>query len=265
MDKYVSAIDRIVELAKPAVVEASGEQFIVSGYNQAVAMSPEHKALVDELAIEEAKLDFNKLSAFKGFSTLASLCEIIKVEIDREAACLPFLVCISDYNKVDVYGSYEVDYSRRHVYSAVSDNEHFKFGQQQLESAIITMQSKYVPEEDVGYVVDLCSKVIQNSEVESTDNGLSQKVQTAKGLNLKQSEYVKNRVMLRPFRTFMEIEQPASEFLLRLTDGGTGGVHVSLIESDGGAWKLVAKANIAAFLEESLDDLITVGKVIVLR
>ena len=56
------------------------------------------------------------------------------------------------------------------------------------------------------------------------------------------------------------MEQPASDFLLRLDKEG----RPALYEADGGAWKLEAKRNIAAYLGEQLADLVESGKVVVM-
>jgi hypothetical protein len=265
MDKYASAIEKIVELSKPVVVKANGEEYILKGYSRATTPTDEYINLINEQEVEKAKLAFYGGEVFKGFTTLSSLCDIIKAEINCEAAAFPYFICVDEYNAVDVYGSYETNYSRRHLYQSISDNKHFDFGTLSLERAIITIQSKYTNNEGADYVIDLCSRVSNNSDVTSEDNGVSQKVQTTKGIALKKNEMVKNRVMLQPFRTFMEIEQPESEYLLRLGENPSGDVTVSLIESDGGAWKLKAKASIAEFLKANLTELITEGKVIVLQ
>lgn len=59
---------------------------------------------------------------------------------------------------------------------------------------------------------------------------------------------------------FLEVEQPASDFLLRLDKDG----RPALYEADGGAWKLEAKRNIAAYLGEQLADLVERGSVVVM-
>ena len=72
---------------------------------------------------------------------------------------------------------------------------------------------------------------------------------------------IKPRVMLRPFRTFLEVEQPESEFLLRVDpDEGIG-----FFEADGGIWKLEAKKNIADYFLKNMGDLIDAGKVVVMQ
>lgn len=78
---------------------------------------------------------------------------------------------------------------------------------------------------------------------------------------MKEGKGVKPIVKLKPYRTFSEVEQPESEFLVRLSDGG----RVALYEADGGAWKLQARRNVADYLKENLADLIESGDVIVVE
>ena len=59
----------------------------------------------------------------------------------------------------------------------------------------------------------------------------------------------------------LQVAQPESMFLLRLKEGG----NVGLYEADGGVWKLEATRNIAGYFEEHLKDLISTGRVVVLR
>ena len=65
---------------------------------------------------------------------------------------------------------------------------------------------------------------------------------------------------LRPYRTFLEVEQPESEFLLRLDEDG----NVGLFEADGGMWELEAKRRVAAYFEAKLELEISAGHVVVM-
>ncbi|VTS32597.1 phage protein [Streptococcus pseudoporcinus] len=59
-----------------------------------------------------------------------------------------------------------------------------------------------------------------------------------------------NPVTLRPYRTFAEVEQPASQFIFRINQRA----EMALFEADGGKWRLDAINNIANFLKEELAD-----------
>lgn len=60
-----------------------------------------------------------------------------------------------------------------------------------------------------------------------------------------------NPVTLRPYRTFNEVEQPASSFVFRAKDGPM----FALFEADNGAWRGQAMQNIKAYLERAVPDL----------
>lgn len=76
----------------------------------------------------------------------------------------------------------------------------------------------------------------------------------------KEKQALKPRVTLRPYRTFLEVEQPESEFLLRLREGG----KIGLFEADGGMWKQQAKKNIAEYFQEELQPCTRSNAVIVM-
>lgn len=79
------------------------------------------------------------------------------------------------------------------------------------------------------------------------------------GVQLKATQTIKPIVTLQPYRTFLEVEQPVSDFLLRVDKEG----GIALHQADGGAWKLAAKRSIAAYLKEQLAEEINAGKVVV--
>ena len=92
------------------------------------------------------------------------------------------------------------------------------------------------------------------------DNGVTQEVSVRRGVALKEQQTVQPIVHLQPYRTFLEVVQPASDFLLRIDKDG----HPALYEADGGAWKLEAKRSIAAYLGGQLADLVESGNVVVM-
>ena len=57
-----------------------------------------------------------------------------------------------------------------------------------------------------------------------------------------------------------KVEQPESEFLLRLDDDG----NVGLFEADGGMWQQTAKASITAYFEDKLAQEVKDGKIVVM-
>src|SRR5437870_4623366 len=78
-------------------------------------------------------------------------------------------------------------------------------------------------------------------------DGFSQTVTVKAGITRVEKAIVPNPVTLIPFRTFREVEQPSSSFILRLTGGEKP--KAALFEADGGQWKLEAIKNIKAFFD----------------
>lgn len=125
----------------------------------------------------------------------------------------------------------------------------------------LVLRSLFIPNEGTAYLLDLLSRMTDENSVSTNDNGVTQTVSTRQGVALNAVVEIKPRVMLRPFRTFLEVEQPESEFLLRVdADKGIG-----LFECDGGIWKLEAKKNIADYFQSAMGDLIQSGKVVVMQ
>lgn len=196
-----------------------------------------------------------------GVNTLSSMVNLLKAEIDKTYK--PLFVRIKGPTDIDVFSAFHDDreYQRDVLYSASAELPEVYFSQfVEHENFMIALRSKFIETEDVLYLLDLLSKISDKESVSSEDNGLSQTVQAKKGIALVKNVAVKPKVVLQPFRTFIEVEQPASEFLVRLREGG----HIALFEADGGAWKLEAKRNIKKYLDEAFADDIAKGNVIII-
>lgn len=238
------AIDRIVGLAAPYTMEAKGHTFC-------------SKALVEVKADEYAPTAYE-------VDTLDALVKLILTEgltLGRR-----LYVRVDSARKVTVTTTYNNGelrnpYLRFPLYEAVSDVPGVTIGNlMSQERAIVELQSLYGATPDRDYLLDLMSRIDVNEGVSSVDNGVTQEVNVRTGAVLKQATPVRPIVQLQPYRTFLEVEQPVSDFLLRVSKEG----EPTLFEADGGAWKLEAKRNIAAYLAEKLADQVESGCVVVL-
>lgn len=191
-------------------------------------------------------------------SGLNSICKLIREELGAVDTTL--MVEVKDYQTVSVFTTLLKDFSRNSLYTARADVPGFRSGYREAEEAIIQLRSLFIPSEGTQYLLDLLSRINTNDGVSTTDNGVTQTVTATKGVSLKETIQLKPRVNLQPFRTFLEIQQPESEFLLRINEHG----QIGLFEADGGVWKLEAKRNIAAYFELELKDLIDGGHVVVM-
>lgn len=191
-------------------------------------------------------------------SGLDSICKLIREEHDNYDC--PMIVSVDDYRSVSVHTALLHDLSRDKLYRAVADVPGFREGYYGAEEMIIKLRSLFHPSDDVNYLLDILGRIDIENGVTTTDNGVSQTVTAKQGVSLKENVMLRPRVELKPFRTFLEVAQPESEFILRVNDKG----NIGLFEADGGVWKLEAKRNIAAYFEKELADFISDKKVIVM-
>lgn len=70
----------------------------------------------------------------------------------------------------------------------------------------------------------------------------------------KEDVIVPNPVTLRPYRTFLEVEQPESKFIFRIREGSDGQPMFKLVEADAGLWKYEAVDAIKKYLTENLPE-----------
>ena len=117
------------------------------------------------------------------------------------------------------------------------------------------MQSKFLddPDTDRELLLKFAGTVEQGSVTEYGDDGVTQKATVKQGIASKTDAIVPNPVRLRPYRTFIEVEQPVSDFIFRMKDSSHG-ITCALFEADGGAWKNAAMRNVKEYLEFELAD-----------
>ena len=174
-------------------------------------------------------------------SGLDGVCKLIRTELEKVGTTI--MVQAKSYKSVEVMTTYLPDFSRNILYRAEADAPGIYTGFRSREVALIELRSLFIPNEGTAYLLDLLGRMTDEKSVRTNDNGVTQTVEARQGVSLNAMVDVKPRVMLRPFRTFLEVEQPESEFLLRV-DPEEG---IGFFEADGGIWKLEAKKNIADY------------------
>lgn len=139
----------------------------------------------------------------------------------------------------------------------------FSFGSiYSFEDFVVALRSKFVATETQKKLLGCLKQVTSSNEIKTEDNGITQVVTAKAGAALGSVE-VPPIWSLRPFRTFAEVEQPESLFLLRLRTGGDG-VAYTLHETDGGAWQVNAIKNIRTYMKIIFSGEAYQGKVFVL-
>jgi len=111
-------------------------------------------------------------------------------------------------------------------------------------------------------VLEYVSSLTAGLAADITDDGASQTVVAKRGITRAgAATKFDNPVHLAPFRTFPEIDQPGSSFILRLRQERSGEeitATAALFEADGGAWKTEAIRRIGLWLAGELPEGTTV-------
>ena len=190
----------------------------------------------------------NELADTIVLSSLSGLAEMIKQEMNEYN--LPLFVRATSAERVHVFGAIRDDMQRERPFTAEAKFIGFDFNEYiSIENMIICLKSRFAPTEDRDYLVQLLGNITDQQSVQTKDDGITQSATVKSGIQLVGEQRIKPIVTLKPYRTFLEVEQPASDFLIRLKDG-----RAALFEADGGAWEREAVKNVADKLRELLED-----------
>lgn len=190
----------------------------------------------------------NKLADTIVLSSLSGLAEMIKQEMSEYN--LPLFVRATSAERVHVFGAIRDDMQRERPFTAEAKFIDFDFNEYiSIENMIICLKSRFAPTEDRDYLVQLLGNITDQQSVQIKDDGITQSATVKSGIQLIGEQRIKPIVTLKPYRTFLEVEQPESDFLIRLKDG-----RAALFEADGGAWEREAVKNVADKLRELLED-----------
>lgn len=119
------------------------------------------------------------------------------------------------------------------------------------ETFNIMLQARCVDAYDRAAVLALVGNLSTEAVATVEDDGMSQSAKLRAGIVKVAERKVPNPVTLAPRRTFADIVQPESPFVLRLRGGGDGKPpSCGLFEADGGAWRLTATQRIAEAMAE---------------
>lgn len=230
MDMTKEALSYIVGMKEPKIVEIFGEQY----------SDKELCRVEKELRAEPLKM-----------KTLTSLIEYINAGIDTTKGKMIVHVVAPDC--VKLVSCLDADRQRETLVEVRAEIPDFNYGSfMDHESFLISLQAKFLPGEDRDLLLKFAGTVENGTVAQYGDDGISQKATIKTGIASKGDAVVPNPVLLMPYRTFMEVEQPESSFIFRMRDDDRGGVKCAIFEADGGAWKHAAMERVAEFIREQL-------------
>ena len=127
-----------------------------------------------------------------------------------------------------------------------------------IDEFIIGLLTRFAESDDRAKVLKLLGNVKHEQVKTSQDDGVTQTVSAKVGIVLSADVPVPNPITLVPYRTFREVEQPSSLFVLRVNWKSSGMPDVGLFEAGGGAWRLIAIDKVRDWLREALPDTVAV-------
>lgn len=187
-------------------------------------------------------------------NTLSSLLDYIKSGVDTFAGKM--IIHVQSPTRVSMYSSLDAERKRESLVEVRANAPEFNFDRfVEHESFVIGVQSKFAEDEftDKALLLKFSGTVEAGSIAEYGDDGISQKATVKTGIASKGDAIVPSPVRLKPYRTFVEVDQPVSSFIFRMKNEKYGGVQCALFEADGGAWKIAAMESIKAYLTRELE------------
>lgn len=226
------ALEYIVGLKEPKILEINGETYSDTELER-VCHNPKAEAVK--------------------MTTLTSLVEYIKAGIDTMDERM--IIHVESPVRVLLYSQLDLDRRREYLVDVNAQVPEFRYGSyMDHESFLIALQSKFIPNDDRDLLMKFAGTVENGSLAQYGDDGVTQKATIKTGIASKGDVIVPNPVTLRPFRTFVEAEQPESAFVFRMREGGRGDIECAIFEADGGAWKNAAMRGIKEYLQYELNE-----------
>ena len=188
--------------------------------------------------------------------TLTSLVDYIKSDVD--AMSKKMIVEVASPTKVNLYSQLDYNRDREKLVSVSARVPEFSFNNfMDQEKFCINLQSKFIddPQTDRSLILKFAGTVEAGTVAEYGDDGITQKATVKTGIASKGDAIVPNPVKLRPYRTFLEVEQPISEFIFRMKQDKYDGINCAIFEADGGAWQIAATKAIKEYLQFELADM----------
>lgn len=222
----------------------------LAGKEEKIIQDKSGKEWYDRAEFSLLELDPKRYPTYLKLSTLTSLVDYIESGLNNLLE-QNLIVVVNSPTEVSVYS--ENDELEHRTSLAVVEVElpSFRYGSYyDTESFNIALQSRFLDKDDRGIVLDYASKIVIENGADITDDGVSQVTTIKNGVASKGKAKAPNPVTLSPFRTFLEVAQPSSQFVFRIDKNG----GLALFEADGGKWKLDAVYNVAEYLRAAFGD-----------
>lgn len=185
-------------------------------------------------------------------STLAALIDYIKG--CREELRDTMVIHVKSPTDIVFYSGLTKERKRECLFKVSASVPRFRYDEwYDQERFLIELQANFEVTPDLDAVLKVSGNVEAKTTASYGDDGISQKTTIKQGIASKADVIVPNPVTLAPYRTFLEVKQPASEFVFRIKDHNNEPMF-KIVEAEGGLWRNEAMHNIKEYLESQLED-----------
>lgn len=189
-----------------------------------------------------------------GATTLTALVDYIKE--CRHELRERMIIHVKTPTRVRLYSGLMEERDREVLFEAEALTPEFKYGAEYSQEAfLVALQACFEESDDRETVAVLASNIVNAQKTTYSDDGISQQAVIKTGITTKGAAMVPNPVLLVPYRTFLEVDQPASEFVFRISESRDGAPMFKLVEADGGRWKADAMNDVYNYLKSALADI----------
>lgn len=231
------AIEYILKIGTADILETNGRSY-----------STQPLQLLDK----EARVDPIRIQSLTG------IIEYIQSGFDHDEKVM---IHVEDPSHVNLYTALNRDKDRQFYLASTANLPRIHFDRfMKTEEFVIMLQSNFIATPNRDQLLKLIGSIVEDDSVETKDDGIAQTAVVKNGVATRGEAKIPNPVTLQPFRTFVEVRQPASDFILRIRKGP----EAALFEADGAAWQLNAMHSIKEYLQEQLKDEIAAGQVVIM-
>lgn len=220
------------ETAKPEVLEIAGKTYCTKDLRR---YGQEEKA--------------EPLTA----SSLTSLVDYIKGR--KEELRNTMILHVVSPTEVRLLSGLLRERDREELFRVVANPNGFEFDRYySQEDFVINMQTAFIQTDETELILKVAGNVENKATANYGDDGCTQKTTIKRGIASREDVLVPNPVILAPYRTFLEVEQPESKCVFRIKEGSGGEPNFKLVSADGGLWKYAAIKGIKEYLHNALQD-----------
>ena len=237
-------------------------------FEYVVGLSKANMVTIDGTVFTDKPLHLPEMPTIETLRTdnLSSIVNFIKnawdAGMNNDDDIVQKIIHVEDAGKVNLYSSVCNEcMDRQKFMKAEWAGNKFPFGQfMDAEKFNILLQTCFMETDDLKVIQQVVGNLRDEAVQNYGDDGVSQSVTIRTGIATVGQVRVRSPAKLRPYRTFLEVEQPASLFILRMREGG----QCALFEADGGLWRETARQNIRNYFEYELEKMVSEHKVVIL-